>query len=187
MERSKTSLNGIKTLVFFQNVGRMHWATYVIFQDLKVIEEFDSRRPSPSGTVLKGLYRWLFLEYQRIEIHLDSSKWKLYPTRRTTPRQRNGYDCGVFSILFALHIGLRLNINNISQTQIPAILCQMLLQLLKIAPAKDNNEVLPVCPAIQETNANKPLLLLDDSEDDSDDSVGSTYSGRGTRCTRRTG
>jgi hypothetical protein len=94
---------------------------------------------------------------------------KLYPTRRTTPSQRNGYDCGVFSILFALHIGLRLNINNISQTQIPAIRCQMLLHLLKIAPAEDNNEVLPVRPAMRETNANNPLLLLDDSEDDSDD------------------
>jgi hypothetical protein len=169
MERSKTSLNGIKTLVFFQNVGRMHWVTYVIFQDLKIIEEFDSMGPSPSGTVLKGLYRWLFLEYQRIGIHLDSSEWKLYPTRRTTPRQRNGYDCGVFSILFALHIGLRLNNDNINQTQIPAIPCQMLLHLLKIAPAKDNNEVLPVRPAIRETNANNPLLLSADSEYNSDE------------------
>jgi Ulp1 family protease len=64
MERSNTSLNGIKILVFFQNIGHMHWVTYVIFQDLKIIEEFDSMGPSPSGTVLKGLYRWLFLEYQ---------------------------------------------------------------------------------------------------------------------------
>ena len=45
----------------------------------------------------------------------------------------------------------------------------MLLHLLKIAPAEDNNEVLPVRPAMRETNANNPLLLLDDSEDDSDD------------------
>jgi Ulp1 family protease len=146
MQRSKTSLDGIKTLVFFQNVGRMHWATYVIFQDLKIIEEFDSMGPSPSRTVLKGLCRWLFLEYQRIGIHLDSSKWKLYPTCHRTPRQRNGYDLSVFSILFALHIGLCLNINNISQTQIPAIGCQMLLHLLKIAHAEDNNKVLPVRP-----------------------------------------
>jgi hypothetical protein len=45
----------------------------------------------------------------------------------------------------------------------------MLLHLLKIAPAEDNNEVLPVRPAIRETNANNPLLLSDDSEDDSDE------------------
>jgi Ulp1 family protease len=53
MERSKTSLNGIKTLVFFQIVGHMHWVTYIIFHDLKIIEEFDSMGPSPSGTVFK--------------------------------------------------------------------------------------------------------------------------------------
>jgi hypothetical protein len=93
----------------------------------------------------------------------------LYPTLCTTPKQRNGYDCGVFSILFAIHIGLRLNINNINQTQILAIRCQMLPHLLKIAPAEKKNEVLPVRPAIRETKANNPLLLSDDSEDNSDE------------------
>jgi Ulp1 family protease len=53
----------------------MHWATYVIFQDLKIIEEFDSMGPTPSGIVLKGLYRWLFLENKRLGIHLDSSEF----------------------------------------------------------------------------------------------------------------
>ncbi len=122
----------------------MHWATYIIFQDLKIIEEFGSMGPTPSGIILKGLYRWLFLENQRLGIHLDYSKWRLYPTRRSTPRQRNRYNCGVFSILFALHIGLRLHIHNISQARIPTIRCQMLLHTLKIAQAADNNEVLPV-------------------------------------------
>jgi Ulp1 family protease len=83
----------------------MHWATYVIFQDLKIIDEFDSMGPTPSGIILKELYRWLFLENKRLGIHLDSSEWRLYPTRPSTSRQRNGYDCGVFSILFALHTG----------------------------------------------------------------------------------
>ena len=120
-----------------------------------------------SGTVLMALYRWLFLKYQRIGISLDSSQWKLYTTRRSTPRQRNGYDCGVFSILFDLHIGLCLNINNINQAQVSNIGCQLLLHLLKKA-GEDNNEVLQVVPDRQEADVNNPLLLLDDSEDDSD-------------------
>jgi hypothetical protein len=157
MKRLKTSLHGSKTLVFFRNVGRMHWATYVIFQDLKIIEEFDSMGPTPSGIILKGLYRWLFLENKRLGVHLDSSEWRLYPTRPSTSRQRNGYDYGVFSILFALHTGLCLKMNNISQAQIPTICCQMLLHFLKKAQANDNNEVLPVGPDRQEANANNPL------------------------------
>ena len=173
MERAETSLTRIKTLVFFQNQGRQHWITYVIFQDLKIIEQFDSMG-STSGTVLKGLYRWLFLEYQRIGIRLDSSQWKLYTTRHLTPRQHNGYDCGVFSILFALHVGLRLNIDNINQAQISNVRCQLLLNLLERA-GEDKNEALLVVPDRQEADANNPLLLLDDSEgvseEQDDDSI----------------
>jgi hypothetical protein len=169
MKRLKTSLHGSKTLVFFRNVGRMHWATYVIFQDLKIIEEFDSIGPTPSGIILKGLYRWLFLENKRLGIHLDCSKWRLYPTRPSTSRQRNGYNCGVFSIIFALHTGLCLNMNNINQARIPTIRYQMLLHILKKAQPNDNNEVLPVGPDRQEANANNPLVLLSGPEEDSDE------------------
>jgi hypothetical protein len=142
----------------------MHWATYVIFQDLKIIEEFNS-----SGIILKCLYRWLFLGKKRLGIHLDSSKWRLYPTRPSTSRQRNGYDCGVFSILSALHTGLRLNMNSINQARIPTIRCQMLLHILKKAQANDNNTVLPVSPDRPESNANNPLVLLSGPEEDSDE------------------
>jgi hypothetical protein len=38
-----------------------------------------------------------------------------------------------------------------------------------MAHAEDNNKVLPVRPDIRETNANNHLLLLDDSEEDSDE------------------
>jgi Ulp1 family protease len=166
---SKTSLKGIRTMVFFRNVGCIHWVTYVIYQDLKIIKEFDSMGPTESGRILKGLYRWLFLEYKIIGIHLDSSEWRLYPTGRTTPRQRNGLDCGVFSILYALHPGLRLNITNItSQQRMPRSSCEILIHLLEISHADHNNEVVVVGPGGREANANNPIHLLDESDDDSD-------------------
>lgn len=31
----------------------------------------------------------------------DADAWELVPTRGDTPRQRNGYDCGVFTCMFA--------------------------------------------------------------------------------------
>jgi hypothetical protein len=92
----------------------------------------------------------------------------LYPIRPSTSRQRNGYDCGVFSILFALHTGLSLNMNNINQARFPTVRCQMLLHILKKAQANDNNEVLPVSPDRQEANTNNPLVLLSGPEEDSD-------------------
>jgi hypothetical protein len=137
--RLKTSLQEVKTLVLFRNEGRMHWVTYIIFQDLKIIEEFNSMGSSDTN-ILKGLYRWLFIEYQRIGIHLDSKKWQLYQTRWSTPRQRNGYDCGFFFILVALHAGLCLDLNNISQEHVTRARCQMLLHLLQISRADDNDD-----------------------------------------------
>jgi hypothetical protein len=137
--RLKTLLQEVKTLVFFRNEGRMHGVTYIIFQDLKIIEEFDSMGSSDTN-ILKGLCRWLFIEYQRIGIHLDPKKWRLYQTRQSTPRQRNGYDCGFFFILVALHAGLRLDLNNISQEHVTRARCQMLLHLLQISRADDNDD-----------------------------------------------
>jgi hypothetical protein len=170
MKRPKTSLKRIRTRVFFWNVGCMHWVTYLIFQDLKIIEEFDLMGPSPSGRILKGLYQWLFLEYKIIGIHLDSSEWRLYPTRCTTPSRRNGIDYRAFSILYALRLGLRLKITNISQQRMPRTHCQMLIHLLKISEADDNNVVVVVGPGGEgkEANANNPVHLLDKSDDDGD-------------------
>ncbi|KAI2509478.1 Ulp1 protease family [Fragilaria crotonensis] len=31
----------------------------------------------------------------------DAEEWKLIPTRDDTPRQLNGFDCGVFTCMFA--------------------------------------------------------------------------------------
>jgi Ulp1 family protease len=31
----------------------------------------------------------------------DGDQWQIIPTQRDTPRQRNGYDCGVFTCMFA--------------------------------------------------------------------------------------
>ena len=166
--RLKTSLQEVRTLVFFQNQGRQHWVTYIIFQDLKIIEVFDSMGSSDAN-ILKGLYRWLFIEYQRIGIHLDSTKWRLYRTRRSTPRQRNGYDCGIFSILFALHAGLRLNLNNISQEHVPRVRCQMLLHLLQMSRADENDdEILVLDQPGRQENAQIALNLADDSDYDNE-------------------
>jgi hypothetical protein len=54
----KTSLQEVKMLVFFRNKGSMHWVTYIIFQDLKIIEEFDAMGSSNTN-ILKGLYHWV--------------------------------------------------------------------------------------------------------------------------------
>ena len=174
----KKPINHIDTLVFFQNVDQIHWVTYGIFQDLKIIEEFDSMGGGGDKT-LKALFRWLSIEYKLAGLELDSSEWILYPTRRSTPRQRNGYDCGVFGILFALHLGYRLNMTNITRRRCPDARCQMLLHLLdqadrELAP-EDQVDVERLGNAEADANIRINLMIEAGDGDDNDDDEASAY------------
>ena len=87
------------------NTGKMHWISAVIFMQQKRIEIFDSLPSLGSNgqRYVEALFRYLQDE------HLDKKKtplpdikeWKLVPTKRETPRQHNGDDCGVFTCIIA--------------------------------------------------------------------------------------
>ena len=52
---------------------------------------------------LEFLKRYIADEHQdkKKEPLPDAEEWELVPCERNTPRQRNGYDCGVFTCMFA--------------------------------------------------------------------------------------
>jgi len=84
------------------NQGGAHWVCAVIFVREKRIQMYDSL-----GGSGQDYLEYLF-EYLKDE-HLDKKKeplphqdeWKLVPTQNDTPHQRNGFDCGVFTCMFA--------------------------------------------------------------------------------------
>ena len=68
----------------------------------KRIEIFDSM--GGSGRVyLDALFQYIKDEHmaKKGSPLPDEDQWELVPTQRDTPRQRNGYDCGVFTCMFA--------------------------------------------------------------------------------------
>ena len=162
---SRKPINEIDTFVFFYNEGRMHWYIFTIFQDLKIIQEFNSTGNSIVSTkILRGLFLWLSIEYVKVGLTLDPNEWRLYGCRRSTSRQRNGYDCGVYSIFFALCSGFRLNLNNLRPMQITRARFQMLLHLINTSDVDyfgvDHHLNLPI----------DLLHLRDESEDDDTES-----------------
>jgi hypothetical protein len=104
--------------------------------------------------ILRGLYRWLYIESERVGIQLDPTEWRLYGTRRSTSRQHNGFDCGVYSLGFCS--AFRLNLTQLVPDQISRARCQMLLHLLEQAPEDEApeddviavNDVIVVPPAV---------------------------------------
>lgn len=88
--------------IFFPiNISNTHWTLAVIFMTKKEIVYYDSM--SGRGDVfLKGLQNWLRDEHKEKKKgqELDLSEWSSY-CMNDVPQQRNGTDCGVFTIVCA--------------------------------------------------------------------------------------
>ena len=95
-------LFGLNKIFFPINMGNAHWIAACIFMEKKRIEIFDSM--GGSGRVyLDALFQYIKDEHQAKKGSPlpDEDQWELVPTQRDTPRQRNGFDCGVFTCMFA--------------------------------------------------------------------------------------
>ena len=83
------------------NVDNMHWTLAVIYMEEKRIQYYDSMGGNDQA-MLKGLLEYVRDEYKVKNggAEMDVSEWELVSCKANTPRQRNGFDCGVFTCLF---------------------------------------------------------------------------------------
>jgi Ulp1 family protease len=91
----------------------MHWTCYGIFLEKKFIQEFDSMGGG-DVQVLKSIYHWLHDSMESEGQELTSTDW-CTSVARGQPRQRNGYDCGLFSIMLSLCIANDLTTHKLGQ------------------------------------------------------------------------
>ena len=89
--------------IFFPvNINNSHWAMAVVYMRKKRICYYDSL--SCDGSIyLEGLMRWIKDEgtHRNGGMVVDESEWELSQKEPNVPQQRNGCDCGVFSLLCA--------------------------------------------------------------------------------------
>ena len=83
------------------NVDNMHWTLAVIYMEEKHIQYYDSIGGNDQA-MLKGLLEYVRDEYKVKNggAEMDVSEWELVSCKANTPRQRNSFDCGVFTCLF---------------------------------------------------------------------------------------
>jgi Ulp1 family protease len=94
-------------LLFPVNLNNAHWSLAVIYikgQKFSYYDPMGGRQPD----VLDALSKWLAEEhFCRKGSHKDFSSWpKLYPS--DIPKQTNGYDCGLFLLMFMDRLGMGL-------------------------------------------------------------------------------
>ncbi len=94
--------------IFFAcNVNQMHWTCAVIFMQQKRIQFYDSMR-GDGYHYSQGLFKYLLDEWKAKkggELP-DKDQWKIVGNEQSVPTQQNGYDCGVFTCMFADFLSL---------------------------------------------------------------------------------
>ena len=99
----------LNKLFFGCNVNGAHWTCAVVFMQNKKIQYFDSM--SGSGTnYVQGLFQYLQDEWKAkkgAEMP-DLDQWELVYGHEgdNIPQQHNGYDCGVFTCMFAYYLSV---------------------------------------------------------------------------------
>lgn len=89
-------------IIFPINQGRMHWVCAVVFMQEKRIQFYDSMG-ADGMEYLESLFQYIQDEHKAKHGGPlpDIDDWKLVPCTEDTPRQGNGFDCGVFLCTFA--------------------------------------------------------------------------------------
>jgi sentrin-specific protease 1 len=80
----------------------MHWVCAVAFMQEKRIQFYDSM--GADGTeYIQSIMQYIKDEYKdkNKKPLPDEEEWELVPCQPGTPQQLNGFDCGVFTCMFA--------------------------------------------------------------------------------------
>ena len=91
----------LKYIICPVNEGNVHWVSAVIFMEEKKLQWFDSMGGTDMYR-LNGLLRYLKDEWnakKKGQGEFNEDEWELVRCTADTPRQSNGYDCGVFTCM----------------------------------------------------------------------------------------
>ena len=112
-------------LFFPINITNTHWTLAVIYVTEKRIQYYDSIAgyggPALEDKYLNALFQWLQDEHKdKCGTELpDKESWKKDRcNKKSTPQQKNGVDCGVFTIMFADYLSDNLKLS-FTQKDIP--------------------------------------------------------------------
>ncbi|KAJ7783556.1 cysteine proteinase [Mycena maculata] len=110
------------------NHANIHWTGAAINFRKKRIESYDSMHDD-RGRVFKLLRQYVDLEHRnKKKTPFDFSGWEDY-TSDDTPRQENGFDCGVFTCQFLESLSRGEESFNFSQKDIPYLRRRMIWEI----------------------------------------------------------
>ena len=101
------------------NVNNIHWTLLVFYMMSKELHYYDSQNGDGCKYLQYGL-RWLSDEYMdKKQTVLNFNEWRCFHKESGVPQQTNGYDCGVFVLMFAIAIAYNQPLTSFSQEDMP--------------------------------------------------------------------
>lgn len=131
--RAKVDVFALDKVLFPFNLGN-HWTMACVNIAMKRIEYYDSLGSS-SRACTEALKRWVADEWKDKksgEPPLDTSSWETFVPKKI-PQQRNGFDCGVFTIMFGDYLAQGKPFD-FAQADMPALRSNIIWRILKNEP-----------------------------------------------------
>ena len=130
-KKLSTSVFNMRRIYCPININNTHWTLAVVHIDIKAIRYYDSMNGGGKA-YMAALLRWLKDEAKdKNGVEYDTSDWKCVP-QRDIPQQKNGFDCGMFTILNCDFMcdDLPLTEDSFSQSDLPEFRLKTVLKIL---------------------------------------------------------
>jgi sentrin-specific protease 1 len=97
------------------NIANVHWVLIVIDMERRRIKFYDSLFDKQAGEkICKNILKWLQYESEQlIDEHFDKNEWMFSLGGGGIPQQTNGFDCGVFVLMYAEFVSRGLSVTSI--------------------------------------------------------------------------
>ncbi len=83
------------------NIANWHWVLVVVNLQEKYLSFYDSKYEKGRGSLFcANILRWIEHLAQKKKINFDITEWNIFEGAKGIPQQNNGYDCGVFIIMY---------------------------------------------------------------------------------------
>ena len=103
------------------NISNTHWTLMVVYIQKKEIHYYDSMRGVGDKYMMRVLTKWISKQYLVEKKIFNINEWKMFNHLDIGyyPLQTNGFDCGMFVIMYADYMSDDLPLTSFSQNDMP--------------------------------------------------------------------
>ena len=105
-------------IIICANPGTNHWTFGVVYVKKKIFEYYDSLLAGNDDMFAIGIFNWFRDECYDQGTPINDNEWTVNYDRASISYQRDGYNCGVYTILRSIAIALNYDVRMVTNEQV---------------------------------------------------------------------